>query len=72
MPMNSNTLGTAITNAIAANIPNPTAAVTGAQLEAVWQAVAMAIVDHITSNALVTGTVTSGAGAGGSVTGTIS
>jgi len=34
-------------------------------------ALAKAIVDEIKANALVTGTVTSGAGAGGTVTGTV-
>lgn len=43
-----------------------------AELERFTDALATAIVDHITANALVTGTVTSGAGAGGAVTGTVS
>jgi hypothetical protein len=42
------------------------------KLQKFADAIAKAIVDEITSSALVTGTVTSGAGAGGSVTGTIS
>jgi hypothetical protein len=35
------------------------------------QALATAIVEHIQANAAVTGTVTSGAGSGGSVVGTV-
>jgi hypothetical protein len=43
-----------------------------AQLQNCCTAIATAIVDEIQDNALVTGEVTSGAGAGGVVTGTVS
>lgn len=42
------------------------------RLQNFCDALAQAIYDHITANALVSGSVTSGVGAGGSVTGTIS
>ena len=49
----------------------------GAPTDPAWQekfckAIAEAIVEEIQASALVTGTVTSGAGSGGAVTGTVS
>lgn len=43
-----------------------------ATLDKFAQAVANAVVTHIQAQALVTGTVTSGAGSGGAVTGVVS
>jgi hypothetical protein len=44
----------------------------GAKLKNFCDAIAKAVVDEIQQNAQVSGTVTSGVGAGGSVTGTVS
>jgi hypothetical protein len=41
-------------------------------LDEMAEAIATAVVEYIQANALVTGTVTSGVGAGGAVTGTVS
>lgn len=68
MPLSSSVLSTELQTEIAAvlNIVDP------AQLKKVCDAIAAAVVTHIQNNALVSGTVTSGAGAGGTVTGTVS
>lgn len=42
-----------------------------ATLDKACEAIAKAVVEEIQTNAVVTGTVTSGIGAGGSVTGTV-
>jgi hypothetical protein len=45
--------------------------VDSAQLKKVCDAIALSVVQEVQTKALVTGTVTSGAGSGGSVTGTV-
>lgn len=71
MPMNGNTWGTAVKNAIAALGITAGTEVTPTQLEQFWQAVKVQDVTHITGNSVVTGNVTSGAGSGGSVLGQV-
>lgn len=67
MPITDAGLGAAIKSALAASAPptNP------AELDAFCQALGQAIVEYLKANAIVTGIVMSGAGAGGSVTGQI-
>ena len=61
MAMNGDTLGTAIKNALAAF---GIAAEDEAAVEAVWQAVAGAIVTHISTNAVVAAGITCAVDAG--------
>ena len=69
MPLSNSTLKSLIKSHIITETGSPTA---DADLEKFCKALADAIVEHIVAAALVTGTVTSGAGTGGAVTGTIS
>ena len=69
MAMSDAGLATAIQNAIVAA---SVSAASPSELSAFCTAVGTAIVEYLKANAVVAGTVTSGTGAGGSVTGTIS
>jgi len=60
-----------LSNLIVSNMRNTFPAVENDFLKNISDAIADAVVEHITSAGLVTGVVTSGAGSGGSVTGTI-
>lgn len=68
MALDGDLLGTQIVAAIKTEQPQNGSPAEEAKLLATWQKIGNAIVDHITSNAIVntTGTVTSGAGSGGS------
>lgn len=76
MAMNSGTLTTALKATIKAEVQSLYSIEDTAKLDDFAQALAAAIaqevVSHIQSNASVSGVVTSGAGAGGTVTGTVS
>jgi hypothetical protein len=69
MSLSAAGLGAKIKDEIIAKLGSPT---DSTQLEKVSDAIGKAVVDYITANAIVssTGTVTSGAGAGGAVTAT--
>ena len=63
--------GDAIAAAIKALAPPAGTPVSDALLKQIWETVCTNIDGDIQSNALVTGTVTSGSGSGGAVTGTV-
>lgn len=71
MALNPTVWGAAVASAVQAQGITAGTPITGAQLTAIWQAICGAHDTHITNNAAVSGTVTTGAGAGGSVTGTV-
>ena len=71
MALNPSTWGTAVASAIQGIGITAGTPITDAQLISVWQAICGAHDTHISANALVTGTVTSGSGSGGAVTGTV-
>jgi hypothetical protein len=68
VPLSQASLATKIQAEIIAQFGAPADAAT---LQKFANAIAKAVVDEIQANALVSGTVTSGAGAGGAVTGTV-
>lgn len=68
MPLTQASLATKIQAEIIAQFGAPADA---AILQKFANAIAKAVIDEIQANAVVTGTVTSGAGAGGAVTGTV-
>lgn len=71
MALDANSMGQAIAAAVSSAAPPPGQAISPAQLEAMWIAISQAIIDEFVANGQVIGTVTSGAGAGGAVEGTI-
>lgn len=60
-----------LSSKLQANLSGVFTILNSVELKKVCDAIAQAVVDEITQNAIVTGTVTSGAGQGGSVTGTV-
>jgi hypothetical protein len=68
MPMTDSGLSAAIKSAIEGLSGAPS---DPAELQKFCDALGQAIVEYLKANALVSGTVTSGAGAGGSVTGSL-
>lgn len=73
MALNGTTMGEAVAAAVktVADGISETGAITADQMESIWVAACIKIVEHIQSNGIVTGTVTTGSGSGGSVSGTI-
>lgn len=70
MPLSSSGLSAAIKAKIIEKFGS--SPITDAILQQFCDAVAEAVVNYLTANTLVSGTVTSGVGAGGAVTGTVS
>ena len=64
-------LGAAIATAVVSNRPDETMPVSNAELTAIWTAISKEIIDQFVAEATIVGTVTSGAGAGGAIDGTI-
>ncbi len=63
--------GPAVATAVAAITPPAGTPISPAQIAAIWVAITTAHDTHISANAAVAGTVTSGAGTGGAVVGTV-